>query len=209
MTYLLYFDRLTFRQRQAAWLGAALFAVAESVVLLASRYTYVAFLLVSIGSLALGLFIARSIRGELRPPPYPDLLTYLAILVMTGRPLVATWPASIPSGYVLSRLDLELLSVIVLTLIIAVVFPAANDVYCTLRGDPQIRSVEYLTFIPFGPRRCVSAGATLILLSGVAFLFIHQSEGLGASAFVLVVCAACAPWLFEHAYGYRSHIMRI
>lgn len=205
MIYLLYFDRLTSDQKRAALFTTALVAVAEASLLLLSHFMLSAVVLAAMGLLVLCLFFRKDSLRLILALSWVDLLIYAVVLALTARPLLVTWPSTIPHGYVFSRLDLELLSVVTLTLLVAIAFPSVNDLF----HIGEIRPVQYLSFVPFGPRRGITAGIALIALSGIAGLFLLQSEGLAASVIILALCGACIPWLFQYAYGYRSYIMVI
>jgi hypothetical protein len=143
-------------------------AVVEASLLLLSHFMLSAVVLAAMGLLVLGLFFRKSSLRLILALPWIDLLIYTVVLALTARPLLVTWPSTIPHGYVFSRLDLELLSVVTLTLLVAIAFPSVNDLF----HIGEIRPVQYLSFVPFGPRRGITAGIALIALSGIAGLFL-------------------------------------
>jgi hypothetical protein len=203
MTYLLYFDLLQPHQRRSVLLAFTLFALFEATLLVLFHPTPVAAVVSAVSLLVLVLLFRKDSLRRLLDLPCVDLLLFAVVIILTIRPYVATWPRDLPRGYLSSRMDFELLVVITVTLLTAIAFPSVNDLFHL----DKIRPVQYLTSIPFGPRRGITSGVALLALFGITAVFLSGSEGLLASAVILGLCGFCVPWLFQYVYGYRSYIM--
>lgn len=94
--------------------------------------------------------------------------------------------------------------------ITALLFPSANDLYCfrVFPDRARIRGVEFLKDIPFTWRRPLTAVLALVMVGAVALLLVSVASSPIASAAIIASLGFVVPWVFEHAYGYRSFIMR-
>ena len=94
---------------------------------------------------------------------------------------------------------------------LAIVFPSANDLYCfkTFPDRAGIRNEEFLSSIPFTWRRPVTAFVALLLLGVAITLLVSINASPLVTAGLLACSGIVAASVFEHAYGYRSYIMRV
>lgn len=214
MNSFLLFNKLDIRQRRDVLVVLGSFMVIESVLILwhfcKSPFLY----LTAVCGVLVAIFAFWHYRISKRAAfsflPLADLSVYVYILSTTFF-IIPPVSSAMPSiQYIFARLDVKIFSVAAISLLVSI-FPLINDtrIIRSLPKEKHFRSVEKISGVPFGYRRCLSAISSIFILSIVTFCFIAVGNSVLMSSAIAFAHGLVSVWCFEYLYGYRTYIMRI
>jgi len=212
MSSIFLFDKLNVNQKRDVLILFGMFLLFESTIvlfLISKFFIWFAFLIIAIVTITIAFRFYPNAPFSFIP--IPDLLIYFYILIIT---LIINFTStstliSLLQAYKIR--DIQVFSVALVFLLIAIIFPSFNDnrIIRSLPVEKHFRNVEKLKEIPFGYRRCISAFLFLLTFGLLSIYLIYAGNNIIVSFFTVLGYGFISAISFEYLYGYRSYIIRL